>query len=77
MEELILFLVNICIPHMIALGHGLGICLDLGQILPHLVLLSFQMIPLKSSHGSVWLIGTKGGDLPESSPQQEDPRADQ
>ena len=63
-EKLVLFLVNIRVPRTVAIRHGLGIRLDLSQVLFHLVLLSFQMIPLRSNYGSVQSIGTKGGDLP-------------
>ena len=40
MKELVLFLINISIPCPITVCHSLGICLDLGQVFPHLDLLS-------------------------------------
>ena len=48
-EKFVLLLINIRIPHAIAVCHGLRICLNLGQILLHLSLLLLQMIPLKST----------------------------
>ena len=76
-EELVLFFVDICIPCMVVLYHGLSICLDLSQVLLHLVLLLFQMISLKYPRDQSPELGTKDGELPESSPQPEDPRGDQ
>ena len=49
-KELVLLLVDVHIPFMVAICHGLCICLDLSQVPLHLGLLPFQMIPLKESH---------------------------
>ena len=52
-KELVLFLVDIRVSRTVAIRHGLGIRLDLGQVLLHLVLLPLQTIPLKSRHESI------------------------
>ena len=63
-EELVLLLVDIGIPRLVTLGHGLGIHLNLSQVLLHLVLFSFQMISLKYPKINPKKLGTKNGDLP-------------
>ena len=73
-KEFILLLVDVRIPCTVAIRHGLGIRLDLSQVLFHLVLLSFQAIPLRSNHRSVQFNRNKGWRLtlvlsPASRPQ--------
>ena len=53
MKELILLLVDICIPRTVAVRHGLGVHLNLSQIFLHLNLLLLQTISLEVNHGSI------------------------
>ena len=77
MKELVLFLVDICISHTVAICHSLGVRLDLSKVLLHLDLFPLQMIPLKKrvTMDQSSPNGMKGGDSPESSLQPKDPKA--
>ena len=52
-EELVLFFIDIRVPRMVAICHGLGIRFNLGQVFFHLALLALQPVSLEANHTSV------------------------
>ena len=77
-KELILFLINVCIPHTVAVCHGFGICLNLGQVFLHLALFPLQSISLQIPKRSAQEQERRMETYPSPLPSQKTPKpADQ